>query len=216
MPDWFFYGLYQPSHRTPCVSDKHKPWCESKEEKKHSHPWTWGLLKKYRQIIHLQTAAAFPIEAKMNWHSIGGLYRLNTQSNWWKTEKAERKKRNNEKSFFYYEGWVKYDRFGGGFRPTRLICCICSRTIHNNSCHYFENHSVFLYCCSPEGKGTVIKKQIQHLLCICTSAQTTPWLQTCKHKKGKKKSIIHPKLKIWGQRRSGISARHSEYLSHVS
>lgn len=143
MPDCFFYGLYQPSHRTPCVSDKHKLRCESKEEKKHSHPWTWGLLKKYRQIIHLQTAAAFPIEAKMNWHSIGGIYRLNTQSNWWKTEKAERKKRNNEKSFFYYEGWVKYDRFGGGFRPTRLICCICSRTIHNNSCHYFENHSFF-------------------------------------------------------------------------
>lgn len=45
----------------------------------------------------------------------------------------------------------------------------------------------FLYCCSPEGKGTVIKKQIQHLLFICTSAQTTLWLQTCKRKKGKKK-----------------------------
>lgn len=42
----FFYGLYQPSHRTPCVSDKHKPWCESKEEKKALPPMDLGTLEK--------------------------------------------------------------------------------------------------------------------------------------------------------------------------
>lgn len=107
--------------------------------------------KKNKQIIHLQATAVFPIEAKMNGHITGVTYRLNTQSSAWNTEKAERKQRNADKSlfisFFWRFGEMWQGLFFRGFRPTRLICCICSRTIHksdNNSCRSSENHSVAL------------------------------------------------------------------------
>lgn len=104
--------VYINLHTAHPASVTNKNGGANKEEKKHSHPWTWGTYKKEKgknkQIIHLQAAAVFPIEAKMNGHILGVTHRLNTQSSPWNTEKAERKQRNINKSLFIHFLW----RFG--------------------------------------------------------------------------------------------------------